>query len=202
MTEKATSLRLRKTFLKGPSLSAGPGRGISEFESNLTYTVSYRIGKATLKNPVLKNNNNKVESDGGRQLSFSWGFHVCMSMPAQMCVFINSQIKNKLDIKEKVRKLAFRGSRASTWWSGHSKLSPLRRYFHSGFGSQHPNLESSQVSALCDTPVHKQCLTCGNPHRGRETCAIKTKMLVLLQHLDAYGITAPAVLLCDLHSPL
>ena len=49
-----------------------------------------------------------------------------------------------------------------------SRLSPLDTYFHSGSGSgsQHLNHESGQVSPLCDMPVHKQCLACGNPLTG------------------------------------
>lgn len=47
-----------------------------------------------------------------------------------------------------------------------SKLSPLGTYCHSGFGSQRLNHESGQVSPLRDMPVHKQCLTCGNPLTG------------------------------------
>jgi hypothetical protein len=37
----------------------GRGRWISEFEASLVYRVSSRTARATQRNPVLKNNNNK-----------------------------------------------------------------------------------------------------------------------------------------------
>jgi hypothetical protein len=40
-------------------VSGGRGRRISEFKASLVYRVSSRTARATLRNPVSKNNNNK-----------------------------------------------------------------------------------------------------------------------------------------------
>jgi hypothetical protein len=42
----------------------GRGRWISEFEASLVYRVSSRTAKATQRNPVSKNKNNKKKTQG------------------------------------------------------------------------------------------------------------------------------------------
>jgi hypothetical protein len=42
---------------------AGRGRQISEFEASLVYRVNSRSAKATQRNPVLKDKNNKNKKE-------------------------------------------------------------------------------------------------------------------------------------------